>query len=166
MTRQTYLSLLVRPRFSLRVFLLLVAIIPMAIGLYVERARRQFASAAELSRLDVSTHYAHEHDWINSSNYKTSYGPPPALAAPMQLRRLLGDDYLATITAVTVPSDCDVEAIVPHLLRLPGLVEVFVPGGYICGNAWPGIMKTKDELQSRLPSIRVRIKPSGPIIVG
>jgi hypothetical protein len=80
-------------RFRLRTLLLAVLVISVAMGIYVNRVRRQQASIAAIKRLGGATYY----------DYARKLGDDAGQCwAPAWLRRTLGDDYFHSVVEVNI----------------------------------------------------------------
>ena len=82
-------------RFRLRTLLLAMLVISVAMGIYVNRAKRQQESVAAIKRLGGWAFYDYE---IKDDKYD----PQAESWAPQWLRRLLGDDYLHSVVQVNM----------------------------------------------------------------
>jgi len=153
-------------RFTLRTLLLLIAVAAFWTGFQANAVRRQQATVAELSKMGIIVHYAHQHDALppqqlalRGSVFGTVAFPNQRTTSPngpTWLRRIVGDDYFQTATAVTLFSDDldDIKAVLPHLKKLPYLKQIllFVPS---CGNALSSYTKAKELLEHELPNVTV-----------
>jgi hypothetical protein len=159
---------------SLRTLLLVVLAICVWLAVAVRPARQQRDAVAALLRHDLSIHYDYEYDAIPAGDRErggiTWYwllgrkNLKPKPGEPEWVRRLVGDDYLHRVVAVTLPSDEPeaIDAVLPHLKRLPHLSEVFLHAPS-CGMALGDSVSAQEKLDRELPHVKV-ILYSIPIV--
>jgi hypothetical protein len=97
-------------QFSLRTLLILVTLLCIGVAIISNRAMRQKAAISAILKDGGDVDYAH--------NFPQRAEPP----GPAWLRKLLGDDFFATVISVTVRTDAGME----QLDDLPALLNVRV----------------------------------------
>ncbi|HET6879485.1 MAG TPA: PDZ domain-containing protein [Pirellulales bacterium] len=108
-----------RPRYSLRLLLVVVTAFSIWLGLYIARVREQRSVIAALEAMNFKVEYSFETDEYGASLPK-SHSPP----GPAWLRTWLGDDFFANVTAVHDRKSKATDDDLRLLLKLPQLKYV------------------------------------------
>jgi len=153
-------------QFGLRAVFVLMAITAVWAGFKVQAVHRQQAAVTALAKIEVVVHYDHQHSaiptnqlaWRGSGIGKQMFPATPATTpgGPRWLRAIVGDDYFQTVTAVTLHSNepADIEAVLPHLKKLPHLKEILLHAPS-CGFGAPPYSEVEQLLQRELPGVEV-----------
>ncbi len=137
-------------KFTLRSLLILILGISIWLGGLANAVHRQRTAVTALLSLDIAVHYDYEREVLTrndltfpKSHNARRYHPLgftdriAVPSAPHWLRRLTGDDYFQTVTAVSIydnfPTDLwadgyptFIDSALPHLRRLPHLSEIYL----------------------------------------
>lgn len=110
-----------RLQFSVRILLLLVAVVAILLGYHVSRVHKQRVVVAELGKLWSQVFYDYQTTFDQSWRRHVDPREPPQ---PAWVRRLLGDDFFADVTLVIVydlPYYPVTDDTLVHISRLPKL---------------------------------------------
>lgn len=127
----------------------------------VNTARRQQAVVHELSKMQILVLYGHQRVAAPPQQFALQGSFPfrtNSPNAPAWLRRLLGDDYFQTVTAVSLEGDLDkIKTALPHLKKLPHLNEIFLSVWPTCGTGRRNEPSPAEFLQRELPNATVTV---------
>ena len=153
-------------RFTLRTIFVILTIASIWMAFKVSAARRQQVLVDELSEIQIVAHYDHQHDALPTQQLALHGSGPTRIALPNQslknsnasawLRRLIGDHYFQTVSAVTISTNelSVIEAALPRLKKLPNLKEILLHAPS-CIHAMPTHNKAKELLDRELPNVKV-----------
>lgn len=149
-------------RFSLRTMMVITTVICVCLAVWVHNSRRQMEAVAALRAIEYCKVY---YDFDPEGPYpelQRRMNPAAVLVQPVWASELLGIDYFHEAVKVFVGTE-DVDLVLPHLVQLPGLREVYVwNNGDGEGESTESAVK---RLREALPGVKVEIYHSHGLFI-
>ena len=153
-------------RFTLCAIFVATAIASTWVAFNANAARRQQALVANLSEMQIIVHYDHQYNALPTHQLALRRSRIGRIADPNQRssnlnappwwRRLIGDHYFQTASAVTISTNelSDIETALSYLKQLPNLREVLLVAPS-CIHSIPTHTKAKELLRRELPNVKL-----------
>ncbi len=165
-------------KFTLRTLLILTSGVAIWLGFIANAALQQKSAVAALIKAGIAVHYDYQYEVLTQSdltfpeghrarrfyrNNFTNHLPVPS--APHWLRRMTGDEYFQTITAVSIYDNFRtdlwasgyrsyIDASFPHLRRLPHLKDIYLHQPRDHADS-PIFTEVKELLEREFPQAKV-----------
>ena len=136
-------------QYSLRTLLIFVTLsaIPCSwFAVKMQQARRQRAAVEAIRKLKGIVVYDHEYD------REATYSGPPG---PTWLRKLVGDDFFASVLEVLIDELPATHAPMPHLKELPGLQHLSLSGWHVTDASLENVEGLTQLLELHLDTTQV-----------
>ena len=115
-------------RYSLRIFLLVLAVFSIWLGIRVNQAVRQRNAVAEMNSAGANIFFNWQLEPVRDADGDIDYykviKDPEAVSAPKWLRQLVGDEYFQHVVKIVIHPDEVDEQVINTIGQFPKLISI------------------------------------------